>query len=53
MQEVGQLIKDMQCVDGPEEIEKLISECDADNSGTIEPGEFLALMARCFCFDSG
>jgi Ca2+-binding EF-hand superfamily protein len=49
MQEVAELIQEMGIVPNREEIDKLISECDADNSGTIEAGEFLALMARYFC----
>lgn len=44
-----ELIKEMGCVPTREEIDKLISECDADKSGTIEAGEFLALMARYSC----
>lgn len=36
----------MQYSNNEEEISALISEIDADNNGTIEPGEFLALMAR-------
>lgn len=45
-QEVSQLLRDMQYSNNEEEISALISEIDADNNGTIEPGEFLALMAR-------
>lgn len=34
-----------------DDINKLIDEVDADNNGTIDPGEFLALMARYFLCD--
>lgn len=43
---MGALIREMACVSSEEEISRLISEIDADGNGTIEEGEFIALMAK-------
>lgn len=40
------LIREMTGICSEEEIDHLISEMDADANGTIEAGEFLALMAK-------